>query len=150
MIKLLDFFPRRGGYGIYMGITIWALLVGNVLAENPPPTTRTMKFGDIELELPKGLNQEDFYLPSDNPMSKDKVELGHTLFLIPGFLSIIPSHALPAILHRQLFQITAEYLWGWVWQQGTEMRPRLSTGHFPENSSGMAEHVRWKNSPNYL
>ncbi len=83
MIKLLDFFPRRGGYGIYMGIAIWALWVGNALAENPPPTTRTMKLGGFELELPKGLNREDFYLPADNPMSKDKVGLGRTLFFDP-------------------------------------------------------------------
>lgn len=78
---------RRCGYGIYMGITLGVFFVGNVLAENPPPTTQTMKFEDFELELPKGLNQEDFYLPSDNPMSKDKVELGRTLFFDPRLSS---------------------------------------------------------------
>ncbi|MBI5436138.1 MAG: c-type cytochrome [Nitrosomonadales bacterium] len=83
MISPWDINIRRGGCGIYMGITLWALLVGNVLAENPSPTSRTIKFEDFELELPTGLNQEDFYLPSDNPMSKDKVELGRTLFFDP-------------------------------------------------------------------
>lgn len=80
MINTRDIDIRHGGYGIYMGITLLVFLVGNVLAENLPPTTQTMKFEDFELELPKGLNQDDFYLPSDNPMSKDKVELGRTLF----------------------------------------------------------------------
>ncbi len=83
MSKLPDFFSRRGGYGIYMGIAIWALVAGNVLAENLSPATRTMKLGAFELELPKDLNREDFYVPSDNPMSKDKVELGRTLFFDP-------------------------------------------------------------------
>ena len=64
----------------FIGITLGVFLAGNVLAENLPPASRTMKFWDFELELPRGLNQADFYLPSDNPISKDKAELGRTLF----------------------------------------------------------------------
>jgi cytochrome c peroxidase len=59
------------------------LLVGNVLAESPMPTPQAMKFDDLELELPTGLNPEDFYLPPDNPISKDKVALGRSLFFDP-------------------------------------------------------------------
>lgn len=64
----------------FIGITLWVFWAGIVLAENLPPTTQTMKFEDFELELPRGLYQADFYLPADNPISKDKVELGRTLF----------------------------------------------------------------------
>ena len=71
---------RRGGYGSHVGITLWALLVGNVLAETPLPVTQTMKFEGFELELPKGLDKDKFFLSSDNPMSRDKVKLGRTLF----------------------------------------------------------------------
>ncbi|MDP2758904.1 MAG: cytochrome c peroxidase [Sideroxyarcus sp.] len=71
---------RRGGYGSFVGTTLWALLVGNVLAETTLPVTQTMKLEGFELELPRGLDQDKFFLPSDNPMSRDKVELGRTLF----------------------------------------------------------------------
>lgn len=83
--RVLDI--RRGGYGIYMGIALGVFLAGNALAETLPPTTQTMKFEDFELELPKGLSKEDFFLPSDNPMSKDKVALGRSLFFDPRLSS---------------------------------------------------------------
>ncbi|MDP1997227.1 MAG: cytochrome c peroxidase, partial [Gallionella sp.] len=78
---------RRGSCGLYMGLVLGVLSVGNVLAESFPPTTQTMRFEDFELELPKGLSREDFYLPPDNPMSKDKVALGRTLFFDPRLSS---------------------------------------------------------------
>ena len=81
MINPWDIDIRRCGYGI--GITLWIFFAGNVLAASPPSTTQTMKFEDFELKLPTGLNQEDFYLSSDNPMSKDKVALGRSLFFDP-------------------------------------------------------------------
>lgn len=65
---------------IFIGIALGVFLVSNVLAENLLPVTQTIKFEDFELELPRGLDRADFYLPSDNPMSRDKVELGRTLF----------------------------------------------------------------------
>lgn len=86
---------RRGDDGIYraithnclLGVLLGALLAGNVLAESPMPTTHTMKFEDFELQLPMGLNREDFYLPADNPLSKDKVALGRSLFFDPRLSS---------------------------------------------------------------
>ena len=74
----IDF--RRGSCGIYMGLALGVFFAGDVLDESFPPTAQTMKFEDFELELPKGLDRADFYLPPDNPMSKDKVALGRTLF----------------------------------------------------------------------
>jgi len=81
----IDF--RRGSCGIYMGLALGVFFAGDVLAESFPPTAQTMKFEDFELELPKGLDRADFYLPPDNPMSKDKVALGRTLFFDPRLSS---------------------------------------------------------------
>lgn len=78
---------RRTEYGVYMGIALGILLAGNVLAESALPASHTMKFEDFELELPTGLNPEDFYLPPDNPLSKDKVALGRSLFFDPRLSS---------------------------------------------------------------
>ena len=84
MVKPYRLVARRGVDGIYRGIThsflLGVLLAGNVLAESPKPTLHTMKFEDFALELPTGLNLEDFYLPADNPINKDKVALGRSLF----------------------------------------------------------------------
>lgn len=87
MIIPWDIDIRRGSCGICMGLVLGVFLAGNVLAESFPPTAQTMKFEDFELELPKGLSRADFYLPPDNPMSKDKVALGHTLFFDPRLSS---------------------------------------------------------------
>ena len=83
MIIPWDIDLRRGSCGIYMGLALGVFFAGDVLAESFPPTAQTMKFEDFELELPKGLDRADFYLPPDNPMSKDKVALGRTLFFDP-------------------------------------------------------------------
>lgn len=64
-------------------VLLGVLLTGNVLAESPLPSSQKMKFEDFELELPIGLNQDDFYLPPDNPINKDKVALGRSLFFDP-------------------------------------------------------------------
>ena len=91
MIKPFRPDTRRGGNGICRGITpgflLGVLLAGNVLAENPVPASLTMKFEDFEIELPTGLNREDFYLPPDNPINKDKVALGRSLFFDPRLSS---------------------------------------------------------------
>ena len=91
MIKPCRLDTRRGDYGVYMGIThcflLGLLLAGNALAESPVHTSQTMGFGDFELELPIGLNRENFYLPPDNPISKDKVALGRSLFFDPRLSS---------------------------------------------------------------
>ena len=50
------------------------------MAEDPTSSSDWLKFGDFELELPTGLSADEFHVPSDNPMSKDKVDLGRTLF----------------------------------------------------------------------
>lgn len=87
MIKPSRLGTRRGADGIYRGIThsvlLGILVAGNALAESPLPASQTMKFEDFELELPMGLNREDFYLPADNPINKDKVALGRSLFFDP-------------------------------------------------------------------
>ena len=77
----IDF--RRGSCGICMVLALGVLFAGDAPAESFPSTAQAMKFEDFELELPKGLSREDFYLPPDNPMSKDKVALGRTLFFDP-------------------------------------------------------------------
>ena len=87
MINPWDIDIRRGSCGIYMGLALGVFFAGDVLAESFPPTAQTMKFEDFELELPRGLDREDFYLPPDNPMSKDKVALGRTLFFDPRLSS---------------------------------------------------------------
>lgn len=66
---------------VLLRVLMGVLLAGNVLAESPLPASRTLKFE--EFELPAGLNAEDFYLPPDNPINKDKVALGRTLFFDP-------------------------------------------------------------------
>lgn len=84
MIKSSHFHPCIGGHGIYREITfsvfLGILLAGNVWAESSEHTSQTMRFEDFKLELPIGLSREDFYLPPDNSISKDKVALGRTLF----------------------------------------------------------------------
>ncbi len=67
-------------YGVLLGILLWALLYRCVLAEDPASSSDWLKFGDFELELPTGLSAGEFHVPADNPMSKDKVDLGRTLF----------------------------------------------------------------------
>lgn len=86
MIIPWDIDVRRGSCGICMGLALGVFFAGNVLAESFP-TAQTMKFEDFELELPKGLDRADFYLPPDNPMSRDKVALGRTLFFDPRLSS---------------------------------------------------------------
>ena len=72
---------RHVSFGILMGSILWASSVaGKVLAEETPPTVQRLNFEDFELELPKGLSKDDFYLPTNNPIFRDKVELGRTLF----------------------------------------------------------------------
>ena len=36
--------------------------------------------GEFKLNLPMGLLEKEFYIPADNPMTKEKVELGRTLY----------------------------------------------------------------------
>ncbi len=57
-----------------------ALVDGHVLADERAAIGERLKFVDFDLELPKGLEADDFYVPVDNPMSKEKVELGRALF----------------------------------------------------------------------
>ncbi len=63
-----------------MGNLLLAIVDAHVLAVERAPTEERLKFVDFNLELPKGLDADDFYVPVENPMSKDKVELGHALF----------------------------------------------------------------------
>lgn len=77
MIKPLDINFRRD---ICLGLALLFFFVGDAPAEGLPPAARTIQFEDFALELPGGLDREDFILPPDNPMSRDKVELGRTLF----------------------------------------------------------------------
>lgn len=84
MIKSSHFHPCIGDHGIHRVITfsvfLGILLAGNVWAESSEHTSQTMRFEDFKLELPIGLSREDFYLPPDNSISKDKVALGRALF----------------------------------------------------------------------
>lgn len=43
-------------------------------------STTTLKYKEFPLELPLGLLVEYFIVPEDNPMTKDKVDLGRSLF----------------------------------------------------------------------
>lgn len=86
---------RRGDDGIEIGLMpgvffaalLGVLPAGNVSAESTIAASRQMKFEYLELELPAGLNPEDFYLPSDNPINRDKVALGRFLFFDPRLSS---------------------------------------------------------------
>jgi cytochrome c peroxidase len=40
----------------------------------------TIRFDHFRIELPEGLDRDAYYVPSDNPMTKEKVELGRSLF----------------------------------------------------------------------
>ena len=75
-----DVSKRRLYYSVLLGSFLWALLYRCVLAEVPASSSDWLKFGDFELELPTGLSAGEFHVPADNPMSKDKVDLGRTLF----------------------------------------------------------------------
>ncbi len=68
------------GYAIFVGNLLLALVDGHVLADERATTGERLKFVDFDLELPRGLDADDFYVPVENPMSKDKVELGRALF----------------------------------------------------------------------
>jgi cytochrome c peroxidase len=59
------------------------LLASNVSAQGTLPSSQTVRLEDFELELPMGLNRDDFYLPPDNPITRDKVALGRSLFFDP-------------------------------------------------------------------
>jgi cytochrome c peroxidase len=68
------------------GTILWALLTATVLAEeiyspgqNVSPEG-IIQFDGFELVLPEGLNRNDFFVPEDNPINRDKVELGRALF----------------------------------------------------------------------
>jgi cytochrome c peroxidase len=66
--------------GVLMGGTLWALLVVTALAEEIPSSAQSVQFEDFELVLPEGLDRNDFFVPEDNPINRDKVELGRALF----------------------------------------------------------------------
>ncbi len=80
MTKPCDIDVRRASCGVCLGLVLGVFSAGHALAEGSPLASQTMQFEDFKIELPSGLNREDFILPPDNPMSKDKVELGRTLF----------------------------------------------------------------------
>ncbi len=63
-----------------MGNLFLAFVDGHVVADERASTGEMLKFVGFDFELPKGLDADDFYVPVDNPMSKDKVELGRALF----------------------------------------------------------------------
>lgn len=42
--------------------------------------SETLKSGDFSLKLPLGLSAKDVMIPADNPMSREKVELGRALY----------------------------------------------------------------------
>ncbi|HEB72362.1 MAG TPA: cytochrome-c peroxidase [Nitrospirae bacterium] len=54
-----------------------------IYAENIPPQREKLQFQDFTLELPLGLEADRFYVPDDNQISADKVELGRALFFDP-------------------------------------------------------------------
>jgi cytochrome c peroxidase len=51
-----------------------------IFAEEIRYSEKNVSFKDFTLELPLGLEAEKFYVPADNPMTRDKVELGRALF----------------------------------------------------------------------
>ena len=71
---------RRAVFVLFGAVILWAVAADSVLAQEPVSTAQIMTFEDFTFEFPKGLNVRDFYQPKDNPISKDKVELGRTLF----------------------------------------------------------------------
>lgn len=80
MINPRDFGKRRVSFGVLVGSFLWALPCGWVSADALASTSDSLTFADFELELPTGLSAVAFYVPADNPMTKDKVELGRALF----------------------------------------------------------------------
>jgi cytochrome c peroxidase len=52
---------------------IFFLIGGTIETEAAPEQ-------EYELEIPLGLDEDAFHVPSDNPLTKEKVELGHFLF----------------------------------------------------------------------
>jgi len=68
-------------------ITAWLGVSATTLAAQeaaPGPTAReTLKSGSFTLELPLGLQSGAAYIPDDNPMSAEKVELGKLLYFDP-------------------------------------------------------------------
>lgn len=64
-------------------VLMGALMAGDIWAQGALPSSQSVKFEDFELDLPMGLNRDDFYLPPDNPITRDKVALGRSLFFDP-------------------------------------------------------------------
>ncbi|VAX21864.1 Cytochrome c551 peroxidase, partial [hydrothermal vent metagenome] len=54
-----------------------------IYAENAQYRGEKLQFQDFTLELPLGLEADQFYVPDDNQISADKVELGRALFFDP-------------------------------------------------------------------
>ncbi len=80
MNERCDFNICQATIVLFNAVILWLVIAGNVMAEEPASIAQVIRFERFELELPKGLISKDFLQPGDNPISKEKVELGHTLF----------------------------------------------------------------------
>lgn len=45
-----------------------------------PLHAENVRFNHFKIELPEGLDRDAYYVPSDNPITREKVELGRSLF----------------------------------------------------------------------
>ncbi|MFQ5430996.1 MAG: cytochrome-c peroxidase [Nitrospinota bacterium] len=64
---------------LFLALTL-TLSSENIFAEHVRFSDEKVYFEDFTLDLPLGLEAEKFYVPADNPISREKVELGRALF----------------------------------------------------------------------
>jgi cytochrome c peroxidase len=60
-----------------------AVPAGAQEATGAKPKTEILKVGSFTMELPLGLQADAVYVPEDNPLTKEKVELGKLLYFDP-------------------------------------------------------------------
>lgn len=63
-----------------LSVSVLALLAFGVPAHAHKLKGEKVKSGDWEMTLPPGLPADKYLVPSDNPMSKEKIELGRLLY----------------------------------------------------------------------
>ena len=87
-------------YTISLILILTSLTLGFQCMKPPPEEKvhedRPMMAEIIVLDIPLGLDPELQYIPEDNPLTAEKIELGKMLYFENVYLPIIPFHVLHA------------------------------------------------------
>ncbi|MDA0739266.1 MAG: cytochrome-c peroxidase [Nitrospirae bacterium] len=101
---------------------------------------------ELQLDLPLGLEKESLVIPEDNPLTREKVELGKLLFfdkrLSANNTIACASCHIPALAFTDGQPVST----GIHRQQGGGGHQRPLTGPSAQLNFGTAAQPRWKNS----